>query len=581
MPGFYATDLQPISTGSTADVGQTFSGLTEFTGYVGGTLTSTTTPDTDNFIQGTAAVTGLSTKSANTGSSIAFDRGSNLTINAGNILNIWVMYGIPSALDVFGATNGAGIQIAVGTSASAFSTYRVDGSDTLPYGGWKNYIVDLRNAATGPNTGGSTGVTNPANRFYGFCSRQVAGFKTAAPIAIDAIRYGRQILSAINGTSTAVDNVTPLASTAANFPQMSYYNDYNLSGTPQLSGTNIGNAVDGGYHRFGSLQEIPGGYLARGILRIGTDASSVYFNDANRNINFEDLFLTYTDFNRIEIRNAASTVILSSCNFSFIERSSLITSGYGKPYGNFEMHAAANVQLTGCNFIDFGTFIFQSSAVLTSTTFRRCGLVTANGASFTECLFVNSKSGAGSAAVTTSNLSVFSNCRFDGTNVSNHAVLLTSLGTGTMSWNSTYTGYATSDGSTGSEVIYVNVASGSLTINYTGVRPSVRTAGATVTLQSSVTNTITVLDTNTDPVANAVVAVYQTSNDSQLANGLSNASGIVTFGTASGVPFYVRVRKSTSGLTRYIPVEIVGDSGTGGANITVTLVEDVFTELTI
>lgn len=384
MPGYYATDLALVGTGSDGDT--TFA-LVEATAYASGTLVSASVPDTDSFIQGLASMTGLSSKSANTGSSIVYNKGSTLTINNGSVLNLWGIFGIPSALDTFAATNG-GVMVLVGTSVSAISTYRVDGRDTIPYGGWQNYVVDLRNTPTGPNSAGG-GVTN---QYFGLAFRQVAAFKTAAPMALDAVRYGRQTLTAINGTSTTVDNVSPLDSTAANFPQMAYYNDYNMGGTPQLSATNIGLAVNGGYHRFGSIQAIDGGYSAKGILSLGTAATAVYFNDANRSISLEDTYNTYADFNRIEIRHVSSTIIWSAITFQALGSFSR---------GNFEMHDAATLTMTGCNFIDLGTFIFKSTAAVHSTTFRRCQQVTPATATFDqETLFVNSNSATGAILLT-------------------------------------------------------------------------------------------------------------------------------------------------------------------------------------
>lgn len=437
MPGFYSTDFQPIGTASVGDVGQTYPGtpgLVEFNGYASGTIVSTTTPDTDNFIQGTAGLTGISGKNANTGSSVAYNLNGTLNINGGNVLNIWIMYGIPSALDTFAATNGSGIAVAVGTALGSFSTYRVDGADTLALGGWKNYMVDLRNASTGPNGGGSTGVTDPTNQYYGAAYRQVATFKTAPPLAVDGIRYGRSTLTATQGTSTTINNIEPLLSTAANFPQMAYYNDYNAGGTPQLSGTNIGAAVDAGYHRFGTLTEVAGGYQLKGVLSIGTTAASVYFNDANRNIFIEDAYLTYNNFNRIEIRNSASTVIMDSCSFVFVPRNSLISAANAPatPLGNFEMHDNASVQLQSCTFIDIGTIIFLSNATITGCVFRRCGTVFPKGATITSSDFFNPDTATGSILYDAVSDGVnVSACNFTN-NTSNPSIRITAEGTYTF-----------------------------------------------------------------------------------------------------------------------------------------------------
>jgi hypothetical protein len=77
-----------------------------------------------------------------------------------------------------------------------------------------------------------------------------------------------------------------------------------------------------------------------------------------------------------------------------------------------------------------------------------------------------------------------------------------------MTWANNLSGYAASDGSTGNEAIYVNVASGTLTINVTAGynTPSIRTAGATVTVSSgSVTVRAKAVTTSGTAIQNARV----------------------------------------------------------------------------
>jgi hypothetical protein len=519
MPGYYATDLQLVGAGADGDA--TFA-LVEATAYAGGSLVSTSAPDTDSFIQGVASMTGLSSKSANTGMSLFYNRGSTLSVTGGNILNLWTIYATPSALDVFAATNGSGTMVIVGTSATNINSYRVDGSNTLSYGGWKNYIVDLRNTPTGPNNTSGSATTV---QYFGTAFRQIAAFKAAVPLALDAIRYGRQILSAIQGTSTTVNHTTPLTSTAANFPQMAYYNDYNAGGTPQLSATNIGLAVDGGFHRFGSLQEVSGGYLARGILRLGTDAAAVYFNDANRNINFEDVYLSYNDFNRIEIRHASSNVQMNSISVSFIPRPAAVSAGNAPatPRCNFEMHAAATVGLTNCTFTDLGTFIFLAGGAVTVTgsTFRRCNQITPAGGTFSNCLFTASNDSTGAIILTSpGNIANMSACTFTDNAV---AIKITAAGTysfighqfsgNTLQVDFTGTGTCTIVPSNGSNVSQANVTA---------------SGGGTITVNAPSVNL-----TFTGVVSNSEVRVIRVSDNVEL-GGIENTSGNYVFSHALG-----------------------------------------------
>ena len=92
-------------------------------------------------------------------------------------------------------------------------------------------------------------------------------------------------------------------------------------------------------------------------------------------------------------------------------------------------------------------------------------------------------------------------------------------------------------------------------------------------VNNNVTVTITVQDAATAPVVGAVVGIYNANTNVELENNETDGSGIVTFSTSASQPVYVRVLKSTTGSTRYVPVETTGNTGSG-LNLTVTLNED-------
>ena len=78
--------------------------------------------------------------------------------------------------------------------------------------------------------------------------------------------------------------------------------------------------------------------------------------------------------------------------------------------------------------------------------------------------------------------------------------------------NIEFAGYAVSNGSTGNEALYVNIASGTLTLNISGgTVPSIRTAGATVIVQNIKTFTIQNI------VANTEIRIYRQSDLLELA----------------------------------------------------------------
>ncbi len=191
--------------------------------------------------------------------------------------------------------------------------------------------------------------------------------------------------------------------------------------------------------------------------------------------------------------------------------------------------------------------------------------------------------------------------------------------------------------STGSETHYIysakadvyNASGGAITINVSngGDVPTIRESnGSSTIVNNSVNLTVTVIDASTNPVPTAQVAIFRTSDDVELMNedtqtvttgafvigvkytivnvgdtdftligAASNTVGVAftstgvgggTTGTASNgvatqsfnytvsTPIYVRIRKSSTGETKYIPVSTTGTITSTGYSLTVTLPSD-------
>ena len=123
-----------------------------------------------------------------------------------------------------------------------------------------------------------------------------------------------------------------------------------------------------------------------------------------------------------------------------------------------------------------------------------------------------------------------------------------------------------------------NTAGGAITVNKAGSPasdPSTYT-GSTVTFQASTTITITVQDEDTDPIQNAQVAIYRTADRVQIMNEDTIADGTATeayTGATGGIE--IRVRKSSTGATKYIPFSTLGTlDGSATYTLLVTLKED-------
>jgi len=494
---------------------------------------SSTNNDADNEInyQGLYALSVNTNRRANRESALLIDTSttgaSAVTDVAGYVLQIWAFIPFfPNHGVEFAAANWAGIQVVVAdgglNGTSNINTYRVDGNNVNVKGGWQLYVVDLRNTPTGADSNLSVATLGSAGRepqYVGWTHSTLGFALRRDPLAaLDCARFGRMQLNVTGGTNTSVLALDPENSSAANFFQMSEYDDYNAGATPAN-----GAAVDGGYHKFGicepSLES--NGYILRGVWSIGTSSTSTYFEDYNSSISIRDEFLTYTDFNRIEIRNASSTAKFINTIVNLVFRSDNINAIYApaQPRGNFEMIDNATVVMTGCSFNDIGTFIFQSNGDLQDTTFRRCDQVTQGGASFVSCSFEASTADVALLSTTTTANDIDS-CNFVGDGTS-HAIDIGDVTTSTsIDWTNTYdaTTYSgtnvdgTASTSGDSEVILCNVsASQTLTINVIGgvTIPSYRNEGsgavaviasATLTIENIIdTSEVRIIDRSTSP----------------------------------------------------------------------------------
>lgn len=162
---------------------------------------------------------------------------------------------------------------------------------------------------------------------------------------------------------------------------------------------------------------------------------------------------------------------------------------------NSSHDADADVDFSGATVVG-ATVTLRSTVSLSGMSFINCPTFTQNAATLSDCSFTGTK--------------VSSAAPGDADNISNSS--FTSAGTGyaieiggtaadmTLTGNS-FTGYASSNGSTGNEAIFVNIASGNMTITISnGDTPSIRTAGATVTVTNAKTLTLTGLVTGSDIV---------------------------------------------------------------------------------
>lgn len=271
---------------------------------------------------------------------------------------------------------------------------------------------------------------------------------------------------------------------------------------------------------------------------------------------------------------------------TFILRNSTVTTAGPNITGTFNNTGITTLTITGCNFANWGNAItFANDAAtsghtVTGNTFTACGQIDPGTVTFqNNTIQASTASATGALLLDADGTSNWSGLDFVfGT--SGHAIYITATGTYSFT-NFTYSGYGGTPGSNlvsssgSTDAMVFNDSGGAVTINVTGGdSPSVRNgASATTTVNANQSLDIHVQDAATDPIQNAVVAVYD-SSDTEIANELTDASGdINTASVQNGASLYIRVRKSTTG-TRYVPLETT-TSVSGDVSLTITLTEDL------
>ena len=222
-----------------------------------------------------------------------------------------------------------------------------------------------------------------------------------------------------------------------------------------------------------------------------------------------------------------------------------------------------NANVTLRNVMTFSGMAFSScvTLVFTGCTVDDCKisgvpatndtLTTDSSTNIDNCAITVTGVTAGNRWCSVADPSIFSGNSFVGSASTGHAIRITTPGTYTFAGN-TFTSFG-ADAST-SAAIY-NDSGGLVTLNVTagGGTPTVRNgAGASTTVNLSVTVSITVVDVNDSPIQNAQVALYVGST--QILNVDSDASGIAstTYNSATPASAFYRIRKSSTGSTKYI-----------------------------
>lgn len=249
-------------------------------------------------------------------------------------------------------------------------------------------------------------------------------------------------------------------------------------------------------------------------------------------------------------------------------------------------------------FVDCGTFTFpvadSGNKFVDRVIFSNCGQVTFDGTFAEGCTFNGSSNALG--AIFWDHNSVEENqdnlvFNSDGTG---HAIEVFPVGAGPFTFNVqgyAATGYeSATDTGTGNTFFLVdNALDADVTINLTGTTGDIayeRASGytGTVSLVNTVNLTITVKDEAGAAVENAQVSIHEGTDPaapgSELMNLDTNVSGIATttYNYGGDQAILIRIRKSSTGSTRYITVATAGTIVSTGFSLARTLVIDGIVE---
>lgn len=510
------------------------------------------------------------------------------TTESGQLIYVWGNFLAASLLNTQ-AANGFGICLSSGTpTASNYSLFTYYGSDNYA-GGWVRMILD----PTKTRSGGA-GTLNTSNITHIGVFADVGGTTARFDnLILDACDVGNGLI--ITGTSTlGLFNELLTNEATQRYGVVRSLNDSNsaveIAGTLTLGDTSATAstitdedskifAAEPIYYQGAEVNAVPNTFAAINVVG-GSGTNSLSLGQP---------------VSTTGGRNGISIVGNDSYTFGIDFSDGNVETGnwYGCSFENLSgslTFDAASHNFKGNSISGCAGFTFVTGSEAVDCAFVNSAQITLSGtAALTSCVITESSA---ASAVTTTELENLSNCSFT-KGATGHAVELTSIGDGSMNWDCLLSGYDTgSTGSpitptsTGDEAIFVNVGSGTLTINVQDGAsiPSIRSAGATVNVVAGQrTFTITVKDIDTDAALQNARVYVTAAAGGGLAEGtviidkvLTNASGQVsdTRSYSGNQPYVGNIRLASLG-TYYKATSISGTiSSSADTSINVSLIPD-------
>jgi hypothetical protein len=493
-------------------------------------------------------------------------------ISAATLVYVWILAN--GTMDTL-AGNGIGLVLGDGTNTIAFQRA---GADRAVFRhsdgpvGWQCLMLDSTALPTSLDLQGTAGSLDLVN-----VTEFGANFKTLSKALggsencfIDTIRYGNGGLDVYGGTSGDRGSFLEIA-------------------TEDRSDTS-GKA-------YGILRELGTGiYSCQGPLIFGEAGTAThYFHDQDVVVNWEDHDQT-TGMFPISLQSNATGV--GSFRLGVIGGTENGTNGATliMPTASGNGFDASDATLDFCQLYDTtfknftGTIDFSADATngvnhdVFDCLFDTCGTVNPGRVDMKNCSFVNS-SATEAMIIDNDNNTLLEALSFtsDGTGHAIHLIPAEAAATSFTITGYTFTGYAGTDGSTGNEAILVDSATDediTLTVGVGSDTPTIMEAAGytgTFTLSQSVPMDFTVIDSQAVAVQGAQITAFLVSDNSSIMTATDtdvNGEVSASYTASTPVDIYYRVRKSSTGATKYKLFSAFGTISNTGFAGTVTLTED-------
>jgi hypothetical protein len=455
------------------------------TGWTGANALFTSAPDP-------AEATGSIGTVVSNATVAAYFTGSPVNMSSGTLVYVWSLP--QGAMDTF-ANGGFALLIGDGTNRVAF---HIGGSDRAAFRHtfWQCLAIDTGNLPSlfTVNAGSRANLNLAAITQIGVSYKTLA--KSVGGVSncfTDLIRYGNGGITITAGTVGDPGNFNEIA----------------------LDDSSTANQkAHGIFRRLGT-----GLFGVQGPLTFGTSGTATtYFADSDATVVFEDRgFATSRYGITINATTTGTTTFLLGTKTGLDGGSNGVTFTVPTGVGAFFNASNTNLQklgLYGCAFNGFSNGVTLSSDAtnaleheIYTTSFVGCGLIDIGLTQFKNNVISGSVAASALKISSTANVS---NLSFTSAGTG-HAIVIETPGTYDFN-NFTYQGYASTNGTTGNEVLFNN-SGGAVTINVSGGNtPTVRNGtGATTTIVSSVNITLTGMKDNTE------VRVYEAGTATEIA----------------------------------------------------------------